>query len=80
MGLKSVGTSYLTGHRCLPQHFAEVQEGVKRLLACCRSCDNLRKMPTLVSVNLEVSKGPGLCFIIPAPHVLPPQASSWGQG
>lgn len=80
VGFKSVSTSYLTGHRCLPEHFAEVQEGVKRLLACCRSCDNLRKMPSLVSVNLEVNTSPGLSFIIPPPHVSPLQASSWGQG
>lgn len=80
MGFKSGSTSYLTGHRCLPEHFAEVQEGVEGLLACCRSCDNLRKMPTLVSVNLEVSDRPGLSFIIPPLHVSPLQASSWGQG
>lgn len=27
--------SYLAGHRCFAECFAEVQEGIKSLLACC---------------------------------------------
>lgn len=52
--LKSDSRSYLTGHRGFPQHFAEVQEGIKCLLACCRSCNNLRKRTTSASVNVDV--------------------------
>lgn len=53
-GYKSDNRSYLAGHRGFPERFAEVQEGIKSLRACCRSCNNLRKMATSVSVNVDV--------------------------
>lgn len=54
-GFNSGSRSYLTGHRGLPQHFAEVQQGIKRLLACCRNCDDLwKKMTTSATGNVDV--------------------------
>lgn len=56
-GFNSGSRSYLTGHRGLPQHFAEVQQGIKRLLACCWNCDDLwKKMTTSATGNVVVSE------------------------
>ena len=38
--------SYLAGYRCLPEGFAEVQEGIESLLACCGGSNDLWRMNT----------------------------------
>lgn len=67
-GFGSDRRSHLTGHRGFPQHSAEVQQGIKRLLACCRRCDNLREMTTSVSVNVVVVRD--ICFVSFPPIII----------
>lgn len=37
-------TSYLAGHWRFSKHFAEILEGIERLLACCWGCNDLWKV------------------------------------
>lgn len=61
--MTSEGRSHLAGHRRFSERFAEVQEGIERLLARCWSGDDLWDTKTLVPMSPVTPTGGVTCVV-----------------